>query len=68
MPIGALVGALLAGWLVDYIGRKNSLLSCTLPFAIGWIITIISHASTQPTAVRTLLFAGRFFVGIGVFL
>lgn len=66
MPIGALIGAPLAGWLVDYIGRKKSLLLCSVPFATGWIITIVSHASAHATVVRVLLFAGRFFVGIGV--
>ena len=67
MPIGALVGAPLAGWLVDYIGRKKSLLLCSLPFAVGWIITVLSHivSSDQDTLIRVMLFAGRFFVGIG---
>ena len=68
MPIGALVGAPLAGWLVDYIGRKKSLLLCSLPFTIGWLITVVSYAvpDDKDTVVRIMLFAGRFFVGIGV--
>ena len=68
MPIGALVGAPLAGWLVDYIGRKKSLLLCSLPFAIGWVVTVVSYAIPhhQAAIVRIMLFAGRFFVGIGV--
>lgn len=68
MPIGALVGAPLAGWLVDYIGRKRSLLLCSIPFAVGWVITVLSYAvhCDQRTVVRIMLFAGRFFVGIGV--
>ena len=68
MPIGALVGAPLAGWLVDYIGRKKSLLLCSLPFTIGWVITVVSYAVPhhQVTGIRIMLFAGRFFVGIGV--
>ena len=68
MPIGALVGAPLAGWLVDYIGRKKSLLLCSVPFTIGWVITVVSYAvpHDQDTGIRIMLFAGRFFVGIGV--
>ena len=68
LPIGALIGAPLTGWLTDHIGRKNSLLLSTLPFAIGWAITIVSHSlsSSQATEARVLLFTGRFLVGIGV--
>ena len=68
MPIGALVGAPLAGWLVDYTGRKKSLLLCNFPFAVGWVITVLSHIvpSDQDTWIRVMLFAGRFLVGIGV--
>ena len=66
MPIGALVGAPLAGWLVDYIGRKMSLLLCCFPLAVGWAVIIFSFASSEATTVRIMLFAGRFFVGIGV--
>ena len=66
MPIGALLGAPLAGWLVDYIGRKKSLLLCSVPFAIGWLVTVVSHFPHDATVVRIMLFAGRFFVGIGV--
>ena len=68
MPIGALVGVPLAGWLVDYIGRKKSLLLCSVPFTVGWVITVVSYAVShnEPTVIRIMLFAGRFFVGIGV--
>ena len=66
MPLGALIGAPLAGWLVDYVGRKNALLYCSVPFAAGWLITVLSHIPDEATPVRVLLFAGRFIVGIGV--
>jgi len=66
MPLGALIGAPLAGWLVDYIGRKKALLCCSVPFAIGWLITVLSHIPDEATTVRVLLFVGRFIVGIGV--
>ena len=62
MPIGALVGAPLAGWLVDYIGRKKSLLLCSFPFAVGWVITILSHIvpSHEDTWIRIMLFCWSF--------
>ena len=67
MPLGALVGAPLAGWLVDYVGRKRSLLLCSVPLAMGWLLTVLSHIpADHHTPVLVLLFAGRFIVGIGV--
>ena len=66
MPLGALIGAPLAAWLVDYAGRKNALLYCSVPFATGWLITVLSYIPDEATPVRVLLFAGRFIVGIGV--
>jgi len=66
MPLGALVGAPIAAWLVDYAGRKKSLLLCSVPLATGWLITVLSHIPDHKAPVLALLFAGRFIVGIGV--
>jgi len=68
MPLGALVGAPIAGWMVDYVGRKRSLLMCSVPLAIGWLTTVLSYLPGHHHAmvVRILLFVGRFIVGIGV--
>ena len=35
-PLGALLGALPAGHIANYIGRKTSLLYLTVPYLIGW--------------------------------
>ena len=70
MPLGALVGAPIAAWLVDYVGRKKSLLLCSVPLAIGWLTTVLSylpdHFHHHAELFRVLLFTGRFIVGIGV--
>ncbi|CAL8344399.1 unnamed protein product [Lota lota] len=38
VTIGAAVGGLLGGWLVERIGRKLSLMFCSLPFVFGFAI------------------------------
>jgi len=64
MPIGALFGAPMAGWLADSIGRKSTLMVNSLPLAIGWLLIILSTATTG-VLFRPLLFAGRFVTGFG---
>jgi len=64
MPIGALFGAPVAGWLADSIGRKSALMVNSLPLAIGWLLIILSTATTG-VMFRPLLFAGRFVTGFG---
>ena len=64
MPIGALFGAPVAGWLADSIGRKSALAVNSLPLAIGWVLIILSCATTG-VLFRPLLFAGRFITGFG---
>ena len=64
MPIGALFGAPVAGWLADSIGRKSTLAVNSLPLAIGWVLIILSCATTG-VLFRPFLFAGRFITGFG---
>lgn len=64
MPIGALLGAPVAGWLADSIGRKSALTVNSLPLAIGWVLIILS-CTTTGVLFRPLLFAGRFITGFG---
>ena len=64
MPVGALLGAPVAGWLADLIGRKSALTVNSLPLAIGWMLIILSCATTG-VLFRPLLFAGRFITGFG---
>lgn len=56
-PLGDLIGAPIAGWLADTIGRKNSILLSALPTLTAWMI--IAFASS------TWMFCiGRIFAGI----
>ena len=43
VTIGAAVGGLLGGWLVDKIGRKLSLMFCSLPFVFGFTVIIAAQ-------------------------
>lgn len=43
MTLGAAVGGLLGGWMVEKIGRKLSLMLCTLPFVFGFTVIIAAQ-------------------------
>lgn len=57
MTLGAAVGGVLGGWLVDRAGRKLSLLLCTVPFVAGFAII---------TAAQNvwMLLGGRLLTGL----
>ena len=40
MAIGAIVGAPLVGWMVDFFGRKKTILILLVPCLIGWALII----------------------------
>ena len=40
--LGALCGALMAGYLMNWIGRKGVLMVTTLPASLGWIIITLA--------------------------
>lgn len=65
MPVGALFGGLIGGWMVDYFGRQFSLMLSSIPMVVGWLMILVTYATSGPL-FRPLLFAGRFFTGIGV--
>lgn len=57
MAIGAIVGAPLVGWMVDFFGRKNTILILLVPCLVGWALII--------WAENIMMFCiGRFIVGI----
>ncbi|KAM4578851.1 solute carrier family 2, facilitated glucose transporter member 8 [Fundulus diaphanus] len=43
VTIGAALGGLLGGWMVQKIGRKLSLMFCTLPYVFGFTIIIAAQ-------------------------
>lgn len=57
--VGAILGGPIAGVLMENIGRKATLMSCAVPFALGWAF-IVSFVSLWG------LYTGRLLTGIGV--
>lgn len=57
MAVGAAVGGLLGGWMVEKIGRKLSLMFCSLPFVFGFTIIIAAQNVW-------MLYAGRLLTGL----
>ena len=60
-----MITAPFGGWLFDYFGRKLSIILCSIPYTIGWLLIILTVATDGPV-FRPLLFTGRFVLGIGV--
>ena len=65
LSVGALLGSLVAGWIVDYAGRKNSLILFSVPSAAGWLMIVFTTFTDGP-AFRPLLFGGRLLVGFSI--
>ena len=53
MPLAGLAGGILGGPLIEYLGRKNTILSTAVPFIVSWLLIA--------TAVNIgMVFAGKF--------
>ncbi|XP_065222917.1 facilitated trehalose transporter Tret1-like isoform X2 [Planococcus citri] len=57
MPLGAIVGSLIVGSLVDLLGRKNLIIVLNIPITIGWIVMAFA-----PSVFMFIV--GRFLTGI----
>ncbi|XP_056274687.1 solute carrier family 2, facilitated glucose transporter member 8 isoform X2 [Pseudoliparis swirei] len=57
VTVGAAAGGLLGGWMVEKIGRKLSLMLCSLPFVFGFTIIIAAQNVW-------MLYAGRLLTGL----
>jgi len=64
IPVGGLAGAVVAGWLVDLLGRRFALILTSIPFTLGWLLIVLSHA-TSGQFFRPIIYVGRFFTGFG---
>ncbi|XP_068167520.1 solute carrier family 2, facilitated glucose transporter member 8 isoform X2 [Antennarius striatus] len=43
VTVGAALGGLLGGWMVDKVGRKLSLMFCSLPFVLGFTLIVAAQ-------------------------
>lgn len=57
VTLGAAVGGVLGGYLVDKIGRKLSLMLCSIPYVLGYIVIISAHNVW-------MLYFGRMLTGL----
>ncbi|PSN31571.1 hypothetical protein C0J52_20809 [Blattella germanica] len=48
-------GSVMSGILVQYLGRKRSLMLVNIPFLIGWILVFTANSFTQLLAAQVLL-------------
>jgi sugar porter (SP) family MFS transporter len=56
--LGSIPGNILAAFIVDWIGRKASLLIASIPLTIGWILIIVAWSPY-------VLYISRFISGLG---
>ena len=63
-----MVGGALAGWTLDAIGRKSTLVMCAVWNLIGWSAFILAGANIwrDPIGFKLLLLIGRFVTGCGL--
>ncbi|XP_068706504.1 solute carrier family 2, facilitated glucose transporter member 8-like isoform X1 [Montipora foliosa] len=59
LNIGAMIGGILGGYVIDLVGRKCALMLTAVPFTAGWLMIGLGNSAA-------LLNAGRFFSGLGV--
>ena len=57
VAVGAIFGCPIGGWAIDKFGRKKTLVLCSVPFELGWLV--ISFAQN-----RAVLYSGRISTGL----
>ena len=65
-PIGALLGAPLAGWIADHAGRKAALMLVGLPYLFGYLMMVCATIIPHPVAFKTVTLVGRLITGVGL--
>jgi facilitated trehalose transporter len=53
MPLAGLAGGIAGGPLIEYLGRKNTILATAIPFIVSWLMIACANAIW-------LVFAGEF--------
>ncbi|XP_067013900.2 facilitated trehalose transporter Tret1 [Anabrus simplex] len=58
LPLGALFGAMPAGLMADWMGRKKAILSLAFPYTLGWLLILFADETI------VLVYVGRFLCGL----
>lgn len=61
MPLAGLVGGVMGGPLIEYLGRKNTILATAVPFIIAWLLIALAVDVWMILAGRAL---SGFCVGV----
>lgn len=65
-PLGAMIGAPLAGVMADRWGRKEALVACGVPYLVGYLLLSYAHIMPSAIAFKWLAITGRLFTGVGM--
>ncbi|XP_057868263.2 sugar transporter ERD6-like 16 isoform X2 [Cryptomeria japonica] len=55
LTVGAMIGAIMSGYLADYLGRKGALRLCSLFYLVGWLTTAFSKDIVPLDIARLLV-------------
>ena len=57
IAVGSMFGSLIGGWTVNKLGRKGTIISCVVPFELGWFLIFFAKN-------HSMLYAGRIITGL----
>lgn len=58
LSLGTVFGPFLGGWLINFVGRRWTIVTSVLISTIAWIVLIFAHSVWQ-------IYIGRFIGGVG---
>ena len=60
------MGGLIAGWIVDYVGRKAALMLVGIPYLVGYLMMVYARFINHAVIFKVILLTGRFLTGVGL--
>ena len=64
LNLGALVAALVSGYMVNRFGPKWTMISMVIPFSVGYLLILLPYPLNMADVPSEVLFiVGRFFIG-----
>ena len=66
VPVGAIFGGPIAGWIADHFGRKAAIMLVGIPYLSGYLMIVYAHMLNSAIAFKVVLLLGRFLTGVGL--
>ena len=66
VPVGAIFGGPIAGWIADHFGRKAAIMLVGIPYLSGYLMIVYAHMLNSAIAFKVVLLLGRFLAGVGL--